>query len=134
MSNRQTVGGEVVSLGSSDRLVSGHNGAVGVGNEGMGVSIAIGIGVSSIGGMGIGVGTGSSIRISSSIGIRISSSIGIRISSSKGIRIGTEGVFGVKVGSTGKSDCGLVSGDDGTVGVGHQVASGGHGDTGGENQ
>merc|ERR1719461_562158 len=119
------MGGKVVSLGSNNSgLVSGHYSAIGMGNKSLGVSIGIGTS------MGIGVGTGG-------IGIGVSSSMGVGVGSVEtiGIRIGTiRESLGAEVGSTGKSNSWLVSRDDGTVGVGHQVAGGRHGDAGGENQ
>merc|ERR1719348_2677824 len=123
----QTVGGEVVSLGGENSgLISRDNSTVGVGNQGLGVSKAVGIGVSSI--MGVGE--------SSAVGIGVSTAKGIGVSTGNGIRIGTaiEESLGAQMSSTGKSNCRLVSGDDGTVGVGHQVAGGGDCDAGGENE
>merc|ERR1719167_92063 len=111
------MGGKVVSLGSNNSgLVSGHYSAIGMGNKSLGVSVGIGVGC---------------------IGIGVSSSMGIGVGSVEtiGIRIGTiRESLGAEVGSTGKSNSWLVSRDDGTVGVGHQVAGGRHGDAGGENQ
>ena len=120
------MGSKVVSLGSNDsRLVSGDNGTVSVGNKGMGVSI--GIGVSCIGSIGVG-------ESSIGIGMSISSTEGIGVSSSQAIRIGTKGKsLGAEVSSTCKSNCRLVSRDNSTVGVGHQVAGGRDCDAGGEN-
>merc|ERR1719312_384732 len=93
---------------------------------GVGESSSVGIGVSST--MGVGE--------SSSVGIGVSSAKGIGVSTANSIRIGTAIVesLGAQMSSTGKSNCRLVSGDDGTVGVGHQVAGGGDCDAGGENE
>merc|ERR1719447_2482947 len=118
------MGSKVVSLGSKDsRLVSGDNSTVGVGNKGMGESI--GIGVSCIGSVGIG-------ESSIGIGMSISSTEGIGVSSTKGIRIGES--LSAEVSSTCKSNCRLISRDNSTIGVGHQVAGGRDCDAGGENQ
>merc|ERR1712121_566210 len=113
----QTVGGEVVSLGGENSgLISRDNSTVGMGNQGLGVSVAVGrrVGTSK---SSIGIGE------SSAVGIGVSTAKGIGVSTGNGIRIGTaiEESLGAQMSSTGKSNCRLVSGDDGPVGVGHQV-------------
>jgi len=129
-----TVSGEVLSLGGLDGgLIYGNNGTVGVSDEG---SRSV----------GIRIGTGSGIRVSSS-GIRVGSS-GITVSTgvsstigvssiSGGIRISTgicvDGSTSSKVLGLGSGHCRLVSGDDGTVGVGDQLSRG-DSDAGSENQ
>merc|ERR1711872_670975 len=94
----------MVSTGSDNiSRLNRDNSTVGVGNQ---TSIGqTGIGQSSIG-----------------IGMSISSTEGIGESSTKGIRIGKS--LSAEVSSTCKSNCRLVSRDNSTIGVGHQVAGG----------
>ena len=101
----QTVGSQVVGAGSDDGgLISGDNSAVGVGNQTPWGTIT---------------GPGSSSRPASGIASPGSSwGNGAWESSSDGSNWET---FGGKVVSTGSDNCGLVSGDDGAVGVGHKA-------------
>ena len=98
-----SVSGEVLGLGSGDsRLINGDNGTVGVSNKS---SVGISSGVS-----GVGIG-GSGVN---SIGIGQSS---VRVSC-----IDYPSVGG-KVSGTGSGNCGLISGDNGSVGIGDKLTS-----------
>merc|ERR1719447_710546 len=130
------MGSEVVSTGSDNiSRLNRDNSTVGVGNQtnigqtgigqtsvDTGIGVSIGIGVSCIGSIGIG-------ESSIGIGMSIGSTEGIGVSSTKGIRIGKS--LSAEVSSTCKSNCRLISRDNSTIGVGHQVAGGRDCDAGG---
>ena len=100
----QTVGGQVVSAGSDNsRLVSRDNSTVGVGNQTPWGTIS---------------GPGASSRPASSVASPGSSWGKSWESSSDGSNWET---LGGEVVGTGSDNSGLVSGDDGAVGVGHKA-------------
>jgi len=121
---KSTMGGVVLSLGGlNGGLINGDDGTVGVSHKAA-VGVSGSVGVSSVA-VGSVVGTGVGIR---TVGI----STGVGVSSVPGSVSQREGSLGGQMGGPGELNLGGVGGDDGTVGVGHQVG-GGDSDAGSEN-
>ena len=110
-------GGEVVGTGGSNSwLINGDNSTVGVANQ-VGVQVE-----------------GASVAIAGSVDGSGSNGGSSCCVADTGISKGSTSTTGSKVVGTGGSDCGLVNGDDGAVGVADQAVLGcGEGDTRGEN-
>ena len=110
-------GGEVVGTGGSNSwLINGDNSTVGVANQ-VGVQVE-----------------GASVAIAGSVDGSGSNGGSSCCVADTGISKGSTSTTGSKVVGTGGSNCGLVDGDDGAVGVADQAVLGcGEGDTRGEN-